>query len=137
MRAQLVVTLLFVREMHRYRSIRKKSRNQIWECWADKRGTSLMIRTHKKRDGSIKFADPDLGGSGVKIESTFFVYLGCGIRGRKNLDANVRCALKKGQPSDVLSAPGSEPGDIQSFDAVGSGERAFGQALTIGKELVQ
>ena len=96
-----------------------------------------MIRTDKKRDGAIEFADPDLGGSGVKIESTFFVYLGCGIRGRKNLDANVRCALKKDQPLDVLDAFRGEPGDIQSFHTVGSGERAFGQALTAGKELVQ
>jgi hypothetical protein len=46
-------------------------------------------------------------------------------------------ALKKCEPADTVSALGGQPRDIDSFDAVCCGERAFGQGLAIGKELVQ
>jgi hypothetical protein len=49
-----------------------------------------MIRTDEKRDGAIDFADPDLGGAGPEMKGTFLVYVRGGIRGRKNLDGNVK-----------------------------------------------
>ena len=59
-----------------------------------------MIRTDEKRDGAIDFADPDLGGAGPEIKGHVFGLSQRGIRGRKNLDGNVRGALEKGQPAD-------------------------------------
>ena len=51
-----------------------------------------MMRTDKKRDRPVEVANPNFGGAGVKIESAFFVDLGDGIGGGKNLDANVERA---------------------------------------------
>jgi len=59
------------------------------------------------------------------------------MRRRKNLDTNLRGALKNCEPADVLDALGGEPSNINSFNAVRAGKGAFGQGLTVGKEVVQ
>jgi hypothetical protein len=97
----------------------------------------MMIRTNEKSDRSVEVANPDLGGAGVEIESAFLVDL-CGRIGRgKNLDADFRSTLEQGETRDVLCSPRCEPGDIDGFDAGGSGNRALRQGATVGKKLTQ
>jgi hypothetical protein len=96
-----------------------------------------MMRNNKKGHRSVDIADPDLGGAGVKIESAFLVDLGGRIGRGKDLDANIRSALEKGETRDVFCSSRCEPGDINGFDAGGSGTRALRQGAALGKELAQ
>ena len=96
-----------------------------------------MMRTDKKRDRAVKVANPNLGGTGVEIESTFFVYLDVGIGGGAYLDADFRSALEEGDLPDVLRPLRSEPGDVDGLHAASGRKRALGHNSAIGKQLMQ
>jgi hypothetical protein len=80
-----------------------------------------MINARKERHGAVEVANPDLGGAGVEIEGAFFVGLGRGIRGGKNLDANVWRASEDNRVLVNFGPAWSEPGDIGGLDAVCGG----------------
>jgi hypothetical protein len=96
-----------------------------------------MIGTEEKRNRSVEAAYPNLGGACIEIEGAFFVDLGRGIGRRENLDANVWGALENDEFVDVLGSLGSDPGDIDGFDAACGRNRALGQDLTVRQELMQ
>jgi hypothetical protein len=96
-----------------------------------------MSDTRKERHGSVKVADPDLVGAGVEIEGAFLVKLGWCVRRRKDFDADLGCASEKGRVLLILRMARAEPGDIDGFDAVGSGDRAFGERGTLWQEALQ
>jgi hypothetical protein len=113
------------------------SRDALRKDGTEERGRLVMIRANEKGDRSVEVANPDLGGAGVEIESAFLVDL-CDRIGRgKNLDADFRGALEQGETRDVFRSPRCEPGNIDGFDAGGSGNRALRQGATVGKELTQ
>ena len=114
------------------------SRNPVWERRTKHGNTSLlMMRSDKKGHRSIEVANPDLCGAGVEIESAFLVDLGGRIGRGKGLDANTGSALEQGETRDVFCSLRCEPGDINGFDARGSGNRALRQGAALGKELTQ
>jgi hypothetical protein len=96
-----------------------------------------MMRSDKKGHRSVEVANPDLCGAGVEIESAFLVDLGGRIGRGKDLDANIGSALEQGETRDVFCSFRCEPGDINGFDARGSGNRALRQGAALGKELTQ
>jgi hypothetical protein len=109
----------------------------VRERRAKNRGKILIIRTNEKDDRSVEVANPDLGRAGIEIEGAFLVDLGGGIRRRKNLDANVRCADKDGRVLTNFGTLRSEPGDIDGSDAGGGGKRALGNGFARGEQLKQ
>lgn len=96
-----------------------------------------MLGSDEKGHRSIEIANPYLGSAGIKIEGAFLVDLGARIGRGKNLDANIGSALEQGETRDVFCSSWCEPGDVDGFDAAGSGKRALRQCATIGKELAQ
>jgi hypothetical protein len=94
-----------------------------------------MTRTDKKRHGAIEVADPDLSGTGIKIESALFVDLGLRIGGGENLDTDFWRKLEQGELSHVLCSVRSDPGDIYGLDATSGGNRAFSEDLPVREEL--
>jgi hypothetical protein len=96
-----------------------------------------MIRTDEKRKRAVAVADPDLLSSCVEIEGALFVDLGNGIGEGKNLDADFGSALEQSQLADILGARSGEPGNVDGFDAAGSGKRALRHNFSGGKQLVQ
>jgi len=96
-----------------------------------------MMRSDKKGHRSVEVTDPDFRGTGVEIESAFLLDLGDKIRRGKDLDANVGSALEQGEMRDIFCSSRCEPGDINGFDAGGSGNRALRQGAAFGKELAQ
>jgi len=91
----------------------------------------------KEGNGTVQSANPDLDCAGIEIEGAFFVNLGSGIGGGKNLDADFGRPLKKGELANVLWPARGEPDDIDSFNAAGGGNRALRQGAAAGKELTQ
>jgi hypothetical protein len=81
-----------------------------------------IIRADEKIEGSVELANPNLDCSGVKIQSAFFVDLGCGIRRRQNLDADFGCASGQdfGPPNEVKR---SLRLDVWKFDGDGHKEK--------------
>jgi len=96
-----------------------------------------MVRSGEECQGAVAVAYPDLGGSGIEIENTFFGYLGYRIGGREDFDANLRGARQKGNVLADLIATDIEPTDVNSFDAVSGGNRALGQCPTLRSKLNQ
>ena len=94
-----------------------------------------MTRTDKKRHGAIEVADPDLSGTGIKIESALFVDLGLRIGGGENLDTDFWRKLEQDERGHVLSAVGSDPRDIYGLDAASCRNRALREDLSVRKEL--
>jgi hypothetical protein len=113
------------------------SRNGARKILAKNGGRTLMIRTDEKRKRAVEVADPDLPSAGVEIEGALFVDLGNGIGGGKNLDADLGSALEQGQLANILGARRGEPGNVDGFDAAGSGKRALRHNFAGGKQLVQ
>lgn len=114
-----------------------RSGNPVRERRANHRGRILVIRTNEKGDRSVEVTNPDLGRARIKVERTFFLDLGGGVRRRKDLDANVWGAPKNSELANILGSLGGEPGDIDGFDASRGGHRAFGHGAAIGKQLTQ
>jgi hypothetical protein len=56
-----------------------------------------MVNARKEGHGAVEVAKPDLCGARVEIESALFAGLGCGIRRRKDFDANRRRGGKRGR----------------------------------------
>ena len=96
-----------------------------------------MARTSKKRHGAIEVADPDFRGTGIEVESAFFVDLSLGIGGREDLDTDFWRWFKQDELGQVLSSVGSDPGDISGLDAAGGGDRALCEGLPVREELQQ
>jgi hypothetical protein len=96
-----------------------------------------IIRADEKNEGSVELANPNLDCSGVKIQSAFFVDLGCGIRRRQNLDADFGCASENGQVLLMLWVLAAEPGNVDYFNAIGSRNRAFGEGGALGQQALE
>src|ERR1700756_151855 len=103
-------------------------RNPVGELRAKSRSRSLMIRTKKKRHGTVEVADPDLGGAGIEVERAFLVNLGGGIRWGKDFDADLWRASQCQGSLDQLGPATVEPHKVNGFDTVSSGKRAFGES---------
>ena len=92
-----------------------------------------MIRTKKKRHGTVEVADPDLGGAGVEVERAFLVNLGGGIRWGKDFDADLWRASEYEGSLDELGPATVEPHEVNGFDTVSGGKRAFGRVRPLGR----
>jgi hypothetical protein len=113
------------------------SGNLAGEVRAKTRGRSLMIGTDKKRHGTIKVADPDLGCAGVEVEGAFFVNLALGVGWGKHFDTDFWCARENQWALSELGAVASKPGDIDGLDSVCGRYGALRPCPTAGKELNQ
>jgi hypothetical protein len=96
-----------------------------------------MIYARKERHGTVEVADPDLVGAGVEVERAFFVNLGRGIRWGKDLHADLWCASEYEGPLDQLGPATVEPHEVNGFDTVSGGKRAFGESTTVREEGLQ
>ena len=96
-----------------------------------------MINARKERHRSVEVADPDLGGAGIEIEDTFFVDFGYRIRGGKYFNADLWRACKEERLLGNLGPIGSEPGNIDSLDTVGSGDWALSKNEALREQLGQ
>jgi hypothetical protein len=96
-----------------------------------------MIRTKKKRHGTVEVADPDLGGAGIEVERAFLVNLGGGIRWGKDFDADLWRASQYEGSLEELGPSTVEPHKVNGFDTVSGAKRAFGESTTVGKEGLQ
>jgi hypothetical protein len=96
-----------------------------------------MIRTKKKRHGTVEVAGPDLGGAGVEVERAFLVNLGGGIRWGKDFDADLWRASQYEGSLDQLGPATVEPHEVNGFDTVSGGKRAFRESTTVGEEGLQ
>jgi hypothetical protein len=97
----------------------------------------VIIRADKKNEGSVEVANPNLGCSGVKIHSAFFVDLGGCVRRRKDFDADFGRASENGRVLLVLWVLAAEPGNIGRFDAIGSRNRAFGERDALWQQALE
>ena len=96
-----------------------------------------MINARKERHRPVEVADPDFGCAGVEIKRAFFVDLGCAVGWGENLDTDFGCAGKRNRPIDEFRAARSQPYDIDCFDAIGGGNRTFGQRAAFGEAAFQ
>ncbi len=96
-----------------------------------------MVRRNKKRNGTVKSANPDFGGASVKIQGALFVDFGSRIGRRKNLNTDLGSTLEQGEPANVLGALRGEPGNVDGFDAARSGKRTLGECDSVRKKLTQ
>lgn len=96
-----------------------------------------MIRTKKKSHRTVEVADPDFGGVGIEIEGAFFGDLRCGIRWRKDFDADLWRAREYEGSLDQLGPATVEPHKVNGFDTVSGGKRAFRESTTVGEEGLQ
>jgi len=96
-----------------------------------------MIRTKKKRHGTVEVADPDFGGAGVEVESAFFVDLGCGVRWGKDFDTDFRGTSEKNRILVYLGALVSEPRNVGCLDPIGGRNGAFGERRTVGEQALE
>ena len=96
-----------------------------------------MTSARKERHGAVEVADPDLGGTGIEKECAFFVDLGRGVRRRKNLDADFRCAIEKDRILLNLGAFVSEPCNIGSLDSIGGRNGAFSEGDALRQQLCE
>src|SRR5271165_7551511 len=94
-----------------------------------------MINARKERHGSVEVADPELGGAGIEIEGAFFADLGWGIG--KDLDADLGRTSEYEGSLQQLEPAAVEPHEVNGFDTVSGGKRAFGESTTVGEEGVQ
>jgi hypothetical protein len=113
------------------------STNAVGKIGTEERSRLLLIDARKERHGTVEVADPDLGGAGVEVERAFFVDLGGGIRWGKNLDADLWRASEYEGSLDQLGPATVEPHEVNGFDTVSGGKRAFGESTTVGEEGVQ
>jgi hypothetical protein len=97
----------------------------------------LIVRSDKKGNGTVEVANPNLGGASVEVQSALFVDFGARIGRRKNLNTDLGRTLEKGETADVLGAPRSEPGNVDSFDATSSGKRTLGEYNPAREKLAQ
>ena len=93
-----------------------------------------MINARKERHRAVEVADPDLGGAGVEVEGAFFVDLGWGVRWGKDLDADLGRASECEGSLEQLWPATVEPHEVNGFDTVSGGKRAFGESTTVGEE---
>jgi hypothetical protein len=133
--ARLYYTNLHVTSLPELRSPRL--RNPVRERRAKSRSRSLMIRTKKKSHRTVEVADPDFGGAGVEIERAFFVDLGWGVRWRKDLDADFRCASEKDGFLVNLRTFLPEPRNVGRLDSIGSRNGAFGERRAVGEQALE
>jgi hypothetical protein len=99
-----------------------------------------MTRASKKRQGAVEVADPNLGRSGIKVESVFFVYLDRAIRSGKDLDADRRSSGKRGRwvSNEPAFLSGGEQDDIGDSDlAIASKDRLLDCGQLSGVKLVE
>ena len=97
----------------------------------------MMVRRNKKGDGTVHRAKPDFGCAGVKVQGALFVDFGGRIGRRKNLHTDLGSAGEELRIFGDLWAIGSEPGDVDSLDAISGGQRALRQGSTIRQKLIQ
>jgi len=93
-----------------------------------------MIGTNKKGHRTVEVADPDLGGTGVEIESAFFVYFALGVGGRKHFDTDFRCAREDKGSLPELGSTSGEPSQVNGLDAISSREWTLCQSAAVRKE---
>jgi type IV secretory pathway protease TraF len=96
-----------------------------------------MIDARKERHGTVEVADPDLGGAGVEVEHAFLVDLGGGIRWGKDFDADLGGASQYEGTLEQLGPATVQPHEVNGFDTVSGGKRAFGESTTVGEEGLQ
>jgi len=96
-----------------------------------------MINARKERHRAVEVADPDIGGAGVEVEGAFFVDLGWGVRRGKDLDADLGRASECEGSLEQLWPATVEPHEVNGFDTVSGGKRAFGESTTVGEEGLQ
>jgi len=96
-----------------------------------------MINARKERHGSVEVADPELGGAGIEIEGAFFADLGWGIGWGKDLDADLGRTSEYEGSLQQLEPAAVEPHEVNGFDTVSGGKRAFGESTTVGEEGLQ
>jgi hypothetical protein len=114
-----------------------QSRNAAGKIGTEERGRLLMINARKERHRAVEVADPDLGGAGVEVEGAFFVDLGWGVRWGKDLDADLGRASECEGSLEQLWPATVEPHEVNGFDTVSGGKRAFGESTTVGEEGLQ
>ena len=114
-----------------------QSRNAAGKIGTEERGRLLMINARKERHRAVEVADPDIGGAGVEVEGAFFVDLGWGVRWGKDLDADLGRASECEGSLEQLWPATVEPHEVNGFDTVSGGKRAFGESTTVGKEGLQ
>lgn len=95
------------------------------------------MRRRKEGNRTVQSANPDFGCACVEIEGAFFLDFGGGIGGRQNFDTDLGSASQDNGILGNFGPAGSEPGDVDSLDAVSGGHRALRQCLTVGEELTQ
>ena len=96
-----------------------------------------MVKRHKKRKGTVQITNPDFGCAGLEIQGPFFVDFGGRIGRRKNLNTDLG---RDGEELGIfgnLWAIGTEPGDIDSLDAIRGGQWTLRQGSTMGQQLIQ
>ena len=97
----------------------------------------MIVRSHKKGNGAVEVANPDLGGAGVEVQSAFFGDFGARIGRGNNLNTNLWCTLEEGETVDVLGTLRGEPGHVDGFDPAGSGKRTLGECDPAREKLAQ
>ena len=96
-----------------------------------------MIGTNKKGHRTIEVADPDLGGTGVEIESAFFVYFALGVGRRKHFDTDFGCAREDKGSLPELGSTSGEPSQVNGLDAISSREWTLCQSAAVRKEIFE
>ena len=97
----------------------------------------MLTSRRKERHGTVEVADPDLGGAGVEVERAFFGYLGGCVRWGKDFDADLWRASQYEGSLEELGPATVEPHEVNGFNAVSGGKRAFGESTTVGEEGLQ
>jgi len=97
----------------------------------------LMVRRNKKGYRAIEVANPDFGGAGIEVQGALFIDFRGRIGRRKNLYAELRRTLEQDESADVLGALRGEPGNIDGFDAAGSGNWTLGECSPAREKLTQ
>jgi len=95
------------------------------------------MRRRKEGNRTVQSANPDLGRARIEIESAFFVDFGGRIGGGKDLNADLWGACKEERLLGNLGPIGSEPGNIDSLDTVGSGDWALSKNEALREQLGQ
>jgi len=95
----------------------------------------LIVGKNKKGNGAVEVANPDLGGAGVEVQGTFLVDFRARIGRGNNLNTDLWRTLKEGKTADILGALRGEPGDVDCFDAAGSGKRTLGKCDPVREKL--
>jgi hypothetical protein len=96
-----------------------------------------MVRRQKKGNRTVESANPYFGGAGIEVQGPLFVDFGARIGRRNNLNTDLGSAFKQGQLADILGALRGEPGNVDGFDAAGSGKRTLGECDPVREKLTQ